>query len=410
MTAASSALTPPTGHKLFPIRQRTGTAAFHLSAKAVDTGTEDLEKLSRKDAVLLLAQTRWGSAESMSCPHCGTFDTHYWRGSELRWKCRCCDKTFSVTSNTVFADHKLALTKIIKIAFAWANGASGKPALQLRRDWKVAYGTAFTLAHKLREGLLRGFNTGVLCGVQEMDGMDVNGRRYKEKRNKPLGGSRTGAPKIPEHLLKPVESKDFVGPPTPPKFGKAAKQPLDRRLMLVMRQRGVSKGKGAAATRVGIAITESSKTVIAMATRFASVESVIVSDEDPSYATFKKLFADHKTINHSKGYSDGNGVSNNLAESFNWRMRRAVQGVYLSASNKYLQDYASEQAWREDTRRMSTGKKLRHLLGIALSVGLSRWWRGYTHGAHREEEILVEGNRPAEGRGRPKGWKPKPPR
>lgn len=43
--------------------------------------------------------------------------------------------------------------------------------------------------HKLREGILRGHNTGMLCGVQEVDGMDVNGRRYKEKRNKPQGAA-----------------------------------------------------------------------------------------------------------------------------------------------------------------------------------------------------------------------------
>ena len=34
-------------------------------------------------------------------------------------------------------------------------------------------------------------------------------------------------------------------------------------------------------------------------------------------------------------------------------MRRAVEGIYLSASNKYLKDYAAERACRrEDTRRL----------------------------------------------------------
>lgn len=396
--------------KLFPLRKRTGTAAFHLSKEAVDFGCEDLEKLTPKMAVMFLAEALWGSTTTMPCPHCGTLDTHYWSAKELRWKCKFCGKRFSVTSQTVFADHKLPLTKILKIAFAWANGSSGKAALQLRRDWNVSYPTVFTLVHKLREGLLRGFNTGVLCGVHEIDGMDVNGRRYREKRNKPLGGGSAGAPKIPAHLLKPPEGQELVGPPTPPKHGKAARQPLDRRLLLVMRQRGVSKGKGATATRVAVALTESNLTVTAMATRYASAESAFRSDEDPSYASFKRLFAEHKTINHSKGYSDGAGVSNNQAESFNWRMRRAVEGIYLSASNKYLKDYAAEQAWREDTRRLSTGKRLRHLFRCAMTVGLSLWWRGYTHGKHREEELLIEGARPAKGRGRPKGWKPMPPR
>lgn len=168
--------------------------------------------------------------------------------------------------------------------------------------------------------------------------------------------------------------------------------------------------KGAVATRIAIALTESSPTVTAMATRYASAESVIMSDEDTSYSTFKRLFADHRTVSHSKAFSLPGGISNNRAESFNRRVRRAIEGVYLSASNNYLKDYAAEQAWREDTRRLSTGTKLKHLLRVALGVGLSMWWRGYSHGRHRDEELLIEGARPAAGRGRPVGSRPQPPR
>jgi len=398
---------------LFPLRRKTGTASFHMTKQAVGFGLEDLESLSPKEAVFFMAELLWGSTKEMPCPHCATVDSHYWTVKELRWKCKCCGKRFSVTSGTVFADHKLPLVKILKMALSWANGASGKPALQLRRDWNVTYKTAFTLAHKLREGLLRGFNVGALCGIQEMDGMDVNGRRYREKRNKPLGGKSAGKPKIPEHLLKPqvdMETGEILGPPKPPKWDKRAKQPADRRLLLVMRQRGLSKKAGAVATRIGIALSETAATVVAMANRFASAESAIMSDEDPAYYAFSHLFARHETINHSKGYSDGKGVSNNLAESFNWRMRRSAEGVYLSPSNKYLADYAAENAWREDTRKLSTGDRLKQLLRVVLGVGLSQWWRGYVQGNHRKEELLVEGAMPAKGRGKPKGWQPKRPR
>jgi hypothetical protein len=277
----------------------------------------------------------------------------------------------------------------------------------------VAYATVFTLLHKLREGLVRGYNTGVLCGVLEMDGADVNGRRYREKRNQPQSGRRPDTPKIPEHLLKPKvdpETGELMGPPKPPKYDKTAKQPDDRRLLLVMRQRSVSAGKGGVATRVAVALRESAKTVVTMAKRFASAESHMMSDEDPAYHSFKTLFASHQTVNHSKEYSREGGVSNNQAESFNWRLRRSVEGIYMGPSNKYLADYACENAWREDARRQSNGTKLQHLLKMALSVGLSIWWRGYTHGKNREEELLVEGNQEAKTRGKPKGWKPKPPR
>lgn len=412
-SASAPANEPPKEKKHFPLRKRTGTAAFHLSTEAVDLSPEDLEKMSERDAVMFLARAIWGSTREMPCPHCGTFDSHYWCPMRLRWKCKCCGSRFSVTSGTVFADHKLPLKKIIRIVHAWINGAAGKPALQLRRDWKVAYATAFNLAHKVREGLTRGFNTGVLCGTNELDGMDINGRRYREKRNKPQGGRPADKPAIPEHLLKPkvdLQTGEIVGPPLPPKFGKAAKQPAERRILLVIRQRAITRGKGAVATRTAVALSENANNVQKFATRFASAESQMMSDEDPSYAAFDKLFAAHKTVNHSKTYSAAGGVSNNHAESFNWRMRRASEGIYLNVSNKYLADYAAETAWREDTRRMSTGNKLVHILKTALSVGMSLWWRGYTHGKHRGDELLIEGPRPAKGRGKEKGSAPRPPR
>lgn len=404
MTAAAAV----PAHKYFPLRRRTGTAAFHTSRKAVDFGHQDLEKMSALDAVKFVAEAVWGSFTEMPCPHCGTIDTHYWSVKEMRWKCKCCGKRFSVTSGTVWADRKLPLTTILRVAFSWGNGASGVPALQLRRDWNLSYPTVYSLLQKLREGLTRGFSTGILCGTVEMDGMDINGRRYKEKRNKPQGGGKKGAPSIPAHLLKPPA--DHVGPPLPPKWGKSARQHPDRRQMISVRQRGVSKGMGASATKVKIAITESSKSVTAVAERGISAESYLMTDEDPSYAAFKHWFASHETINHSVCFSRDGGVSNNQAESFNARVRRGTEGIYLNVSNKYLTDYASEMAWREDTRKLSTGNRFKHLLQEALWVGMSWWWRGYTHGKHRPVELLVEGNQPAKARGRPKGWKPRAPK
>lgn len=394
--------------ELFPLRQRTGTAADHNRKEMRDFGAEDLERLSPKEAVFFMANIMWGSTTEIPCPHCGTVDEHYWSLKELRWKCRACGKRFSVTSGTVFADRKLPLVKILKMAFDWSTSASGLPANQLHKKWKVPYKTAFTVLHKLREGLLRGHNAGMLCGVAEMDGMDVNGRGYKKKRNRTKGPRSKGKAKVDDELLEP--EPDFVGPPLPPKWGKTEKQPEDRRIMIVMRLRGAHKGKGAVRTRIAIALTESTKTVTAMAQRFASTESVIMSDEDPSYASFSGLFASHRTINHSIAYSKPDGTNNNQAESFNARMRRAVHGVYLCPSNKYLADYAAEQAWREDVCKMPSGKKLAHLFRIVMGVGMSLWWRGYTHGHHRKVELLVEGMQPADGRGKKKGAKVKPPR
>ncbi len=396
--------------KPIPMRKRSGTAVRRLKPEFSDFGLQDVAKLTELQAVHMLAEAFWGSTTRMPCPHCGTIDTHYWRRREMRWKCKCCDKTFSVTSGTVLADRKLPLTKLLGILVSWINGAAGKPALQLMRDWRVAYGTVFTIGHKLREGVTRGFNTGVLCGVYQMDGLDLLGRDSRNKRGKPQVRKPSEKNQFPAHLVKPEAAPELVGPPKPIKFDKKARQPEDRRNLLVMRLKGVSKGMGGIATFVGVAVTESTKVVTAFAKKHASAESAIMSDEDPAYAKFSNLFGKHETVNHTETFSTETGVTNNLAESFNARMKRAARGVYLNISLKYLKDYACEAAWREDVRELPTSKKLAHLLSMAGRVGMSLWWTNFSHGKHRDHEILVDGTRPAKARGRPKGWEPKAPR
>lgn len=394
----------------FPQRQRSGTAHRRLKPFYSDFGVEDVEKLSELQAIRLVAESFWGSFTEMPCPHCGTIDTHYWRAKEMRWKCKGCGSTFSVTSGTLFADRKLTVKKILKYVISWINGAAGKPALQLMRDWRVAYGTAFTLGHKLREGVTRGFNTGVLAGVYQMDGLDILGRDSARKRNKPQVRKPTGKGQFPTHLLKPEVAAQLMGPEKPIKHDKKMRQPEARRNLLVMRLKGVSKGMGAIATFVGVAITETSKAVTALATKHASAESAFMTDEDPAYTSFREKFAKHETVNHTETFSTDTGVTNNLAESFNARMKRAARGIYLNISNKYLKDYACEAAWREDVRELKASKKLSHLLAMVGRVGMSLWWRGFSHGVHRGHEILVDGTKEAKARGRPKGQKPRPPR
>lgn len=82
----------------------------------------------------------------------------------------------------------------------------------------------------------------------------------------------------------------------------------------------------------------------------------------------------------------------------------------MNQSTRYTYDYSVEQAWRNDYRKTPTGKRILSLLRYACAAGISMWWRGYYQGKHRVHEILLEGNQETKGRGKHKGWKPKPPR
>ncbi len=242
-------------------RPASAVARFHMSRKAIDRSVEVFTGWSDRKCIQHFAKICWGSHTLVSCPLCGTSDEHYWHEKEQRWKCNHCRKQFSVTSKTVFANRRLPWQKLLAATHLWACGAAGQPASELRRMLSLGgYNTAFTLISKLREGLSRGFNTGLISGLVEMDAAHAAGRRASEKRGSPQN----------YRVNDPEEAKDAALLTTTAKAKKryAEKQaaiaaggivhpehgnvfPDGRRMVFALRRRSGAKGKGALVTRVG---------------------------------------------------------------------------------------------------------------------------------------------------------------
>lgn len=92
--------------------------------------------------------------------------------------------TFSVTSGTIFAFHKLPLKDYLIAIAIFTNAVKGISALQLSRDLDVQYKTAFVLAHKIRESLMEQRDESALAGEIHLDGAYVNGHiRPKNKKS-----------------------------------------------------------------------------------------------------------------------------------------------------------------------------------------------------------------------------------
>jgi hypothetical protein len=134
-------------------------------------------------------------------------------------------------------------------------------------------------------------------------------------------------------------------------------------------------------------------------------ESNLNTDSSPAYTELGKQFLAHRTVEHDKTLSGPNGENNNQAEELNWRQDRAERGIYLNIEPKYLLDYAVETAFRSDTRRLSNGQQLRLALNIAMSVGRSLFWTGFTQGRHRDVELIHPAPRPAKASGPAKGYR-----
>lgn len=396
-----------------PARKRSGTARWHMSNSAVDISLGDVYRMSDAQALEFLIEARWGTRQSIRCTHCGTIGPHRWRGLDKRWKCCSCRNTFSVTSGTVFTGRKLALQDLIAGTLMWVNSSGGQPALELKRHWKTSYNTAYTLQHKVREALVRGYNVGLVCGDLEMDGSHQSGRRSDEKRGKPQATYRDATAEENERVLETDSERQArrkkerkARGAYQPEFGTRNVSP-DRRIVLTVRKRSNVKGRGAVETRVAIGFAEDKDAVRAVMADFvACPESYLNSDESPTYKEFKDEFLDHRAVKHSETFSGPNGENNNLAEEFNARMDRAERGTYLNIEPKYMADYAVEVAFRCDTRRMPNRSQLKLALNVAMNVGPSQYWRGFTHGRHRAHELTHPQPRPARASGPAKGRHP----
>jgi len=269
------------------------------------------------------------------CPHCGC-DAVYEYAARRIFKCKACERQFSLTSGTIFASRKLSLRDILVAIALFVNGANGHSALRLGRDLNVSYKTAFVMAHKLREvmGALRAPRK--LNGIVEIDGVWVGGHIAKAN----LAENR----------------KDRRG--TNPK----------RRAIVTMRER---RQGGRSLTFALQHEADAIPTVLAHVDGSATV----VTDEASHWHVLAAYY-DVQRINHSKAYSL-DGVHTNFVESFNARIRRAERGVYHRISGQYLQAYANEISWREDHRRQANGTQFAIVMGTAARLPSSRDWRGY---------------------------------
>ena len=310
---------------------------FLLSAKARTLSLVKVMRLSDDEAFDTFKKVRWAETDGEAvCPRCGCVAVYEYKARRI-FKCQGCERQFSITTGTIFANRKMALRDLLAAIAIFVNGAKGISALQLSRDLDCQYKTAFVLAHKLREAMGAEVQTGKLSGHVEVDGAYFGGyvkpaNRKEDRKDRRLSENQTGK----------------------------------RRVVIVMRERGGRTlpfiARSEAASLPGI---------------IARVEkgSTIYADEASSWDGLHTRY-EAKRINHSVAYVDKDACTNQ-AESFFSRLRRAEVGTHHHISGRYLHAYANEMAWREDTRRLPNGTLFGLVAAATMSHPVSRSWAGY---------------------------------
>ena len=332
---------------------------FLLSARARTLSVRSVFALSDTEAFNLYREVRWGKGEEVVCPVCGVVGKHYFKPTRKQWQCKDCGHTFSVTSGTIFAFHKLPLRVYLAAIAIYANAVKGISALQLARDLGVQYKTAFVLAHKIRESLMEQRELEKLDGEVHMDGAYVNGHiRPKNKKEK----------RIDRRL--------------------AINQKPGKRCVFVMRQKCQELAAGASKTLTFVLKGENQEDVSKLADAFVEKGSIICADESNAYDPLHAKF-DTRRVNHSVEYKADDGTTNNLAESYFARFRRMQYGQVHKFGNLYLANYANEAAYREDTRRWANGRIFNDIVKKCARTLTNRDWCGYWQGNKRQSELLA---------------------
>ena len=292
----------------------------------------------------LFRRIRWQTTKGIPvCPKCGCVGA--WELTRNRFKCKAkeCRAEFTITSGTVLAWRKLSFQTIMMAIALFAQDVKGHAALKLVRETGIAYKSAWTLYHKLREAIGAEREHVRLDGEVEVDATFLGG--YIRPKNK----------KADREDRRVAEVRN----------GK-------RQCIMAFRQR---KGRIVATVVPG----EDADSAWAMARQCVAPEAIIIADEAKAYDDLHGRNAMVRN-NHGEAYVVEPRASTNQAESFFARFKRSVKGIYHRMSGTYLDLYVAELAFREYKARTTPEEVATEIIFRALNHPVSRNVKGYWQG------------------------------
>src|SRR5215204_3863779 len=150
-------------------------------AKQPKTLLEAIRYFSDLDvATEFVAKLRW--PDGPVCPRCGVIDPkHYYLKTRRLWKCRACQKQFSVKLGTIFEDSPLGLDKWLPAVWLIANCKNGISSYELARDLGIQQKSAWFMLHRIRLAMQQG-SLEKLAGEVEVDETYIGGKaRFMHK-------------------------------------------------------------------------------------------------------------------------------------------------------------------------------------------------------------------------------------
>jgi len=274
-----------------------------------------------------VAALRW--PQGVVCPACEHRE-HYYLKTQKRWKCKDCNRQFSVKLGTIFEESPIPLNKWLVALWMLTSCRNGVSSYEVHRAIGITQKSAWFVLHRLRLALQ---GSGIVK----------------------LGG--------PNSEVEVDET--FIG-------GKA------RNMHTAERRRKGVKDAGAKTIVIGVLerggkvharVAPNRKKESIEAVVFPSVEkgTTVYTDEFPAYPFAVREY-EHKVINHLEKYVDGN-IHTNGIENFWSLLKRVLSGTYVAVEPFHLFRYVDEQAFRFNHRISADNKPMKD--GERFEIALS---------------------------------------
>jgi transposase-like protein len=250
--------------------------------------------------------------EHAHCPRCEcerVFKRYALKQGRQSWCCTGCGHHVHPTAGTIFAKSSTSLRLWFHAMYLMTSTRCGISAKQLERELGVHYKTAWRMFNKIRNELMGDAEGTQLSGDVEVDETAWGGKpRKKLKTMKEVAQFREAKTTV----LGMVERDGRV------------------RLRIIPSRRGA-------------ALSREVRTHV-------NPSSFLITDDWPAYKPLRGEFLDHRVINHSAGVYVHGDIHTNTIEGFFGNLKTGMRGTYKFVSNKWLQSYLDEYAWRYNQR------------------------------------------------------------
>ena len=270
--------------------------------------------------------------EHAECPKCErerVFKRYATTQGRQSWTCTGCGHHVHPTAGTIFAKSSTSLKLWFHAMYLMTSTRCGISAKQLERELGVHYKTTWRMFNKIRNELMK-------------DDGELDQLSGKVEIDETSWGGKPRGPK-----MKPKE---------------AAAWRQTRTTVLGMVEREGRVRLRVIPSRRGAGLSNAVRSHV-------NPDAFMITDDWPAYKPLRREYLSNAIINHSAGVYVHGDIHTNTIEGFFGNLKTGMRGTYKHVSDRWIQSYLDEYAYRYNERFRGTRSMFHGLLDRAATQG-----------------------------------------